>query len=229
MANSGIQGKFFSGLFWVLLLNLLVKPLWIFGIEVGVQNAVGAASYGFYFSIFNLAVIFNILLDLGITNYNTRNIARHPQLLGKHLSHILSIKVLLLFVYVVATFTIGALLGYDSHQFYILAFLCFNQFLNSLLLYLRSNYEGLLLFKWDSVLSVMDRVLIIEIVVLLVYTVADMIVFWHTGSEPTTLTACIFAAAGLENGVLGWIKTNKDKVQREKGQDEDQKDSGADG
>lgn len=163
MANSGIQGKFFSGLFWVLLLNLLVKPLWIFGIEVGVQNAVGAASYGFYFSIFNLAVIFNILLDLGITNYNTRNIARHPQLLGKHLSHILSIKVLLLFVYVVATFTIGALLGYDSHQFYILAFLCFNQFLNSLLLYLRSNYEGLLLFKWDSVLSVMDRVLMIVI------------------------------------------------------------------
>lgn len=78
-------------------------------------------------------------------------------------------------------------------------------------------------------LGVMDRVLIIEIVVLLVYTVADMIVFWHTGSEPTTLTACIFAAAGLENGVLGWIKTNKDKVQREKGQDEDQKDSGADG
>ena len=98
--------KLFSGLFWVLLLNLLVKPFWIFGIEVGVQNAVGVETYGFYFSIFNLAYIFNILLDLGITNFNTRNIARHPQLIGKHLSGILGIKVLLLGLYLVVTFTL---------------------------------------------------------------------------------------------------------------------------
>ena len=76
-------------------------------------------------------------------------------------------------------------------------------------------------------LGVMDRVLIIEIVVLLVYTVADMIVFWHTGSEPTTLTTCIFAAAGLENGVLGWIKTNKDKIQSKQDQDKEREDSEA--
>lgn len=158
-----MQKKLLSGLFWVLLLNLLIKPFWILGIEVGVQNAVGAESYGFYFAIFNLAYIFNILLDIGITNFNTRNIAQHPQLIDKHLGGILCIKLLLLALYGVVTFTVGLLLGYTSRQFSILAFLCLNQFLNSLILYLRSNFEGLLLFKWDSVISILDRVVMIAI------------------------------------------------------------------
>ena len=158
-----MQKKLLSGLFWVLLLNLLIKPFWLLGIEVGVQNAVGAEEYGFYFAIFNLAYIFNILLDLGITSFNTRNIAQHPQLIDKHLPHLLTIKLLLLAFYVVVTFSTGLLLGYNSRQFYLLAFLTFNQFLNSLILYLRSNFEGLLLFKWDSVISILDRVIMIVI------------------------------------------------------------------
>lgn len=152
-----------SGLFWVLLLNLLIKPFWFLGIEVGVQNAVGAEQYGFYFGIFNLAYIFNILLDLGITNFNTRNIAQHPHLISKHFPYLLSIKLLLLALYMVVTFSTGLLLGYHSRQFYLLVFLSFNQFLNSFILYLRSNFEGLLLFKWDSVISILDRVIMIAI------------------------------------------------------------------
>ncbi len=152
-----------SGLFWVLLANLIVKPFWILGVEVGVQNAVGTEMYGFYFGIFNITYIFNILLDLGITNFNTRNIAQYPKLIDKHLPNILSIKLILLGLYALVTFSVGMLLGFSSKQFYLLAWLTFNQFLNSLILYLRSNFEGLLLFKWDSLLSVMDRVLMIVI------------------------------------------------------------------
>ena len=59
-------------------------------------------------------------------------------------------------------------------------------------------------------MGVMDKVLILEAVVLIAYTVADLAVFWHIGAEPTTLTACVFGVCGLENGVMGWIKTNKD-------------------
>ena len=54
--------------------------------------------------------------------------------------------------------------------------------------------------------------MILEVVILVAYTTADLIVFWHTGSEPATLTACVFGVCGLENGVMGWIKTNKDKA-----------------
>ena len=60
----------------------------------------------------------------------------------------------------------------------------------------------------------MDKILMLEAAFLLCYTVADMIVFWHTGGEPTTLTVCVFGVCGMENGVMGWIKTSKDKMER---------------
>lgn len=168
-SQSALQRHLFSGMLWLLLLNLLVKPFWILGIEVGVQNAVGSEAYGLYFAVFNLSYVFNIVLDLGITNYNTRNIARYPALIDKHLSGILGIKIMLLVLYLVITFGVGLLLGYGSVQFRLLAWLCLNQFLSSLILYLRSNFEGLLMFKWDSLLSVLDRVLMIVICGLLLW------------------------------------------------------------
>ena len=61
-------------------------------------------------------------------------------------------------------------------------------------------------------MGTMDRILVLEAVFLVTYTVADLAVFWHTGSEPATLTGCVFGVCGLENGVMGWIKTNKDKA-----------------
>ena len=61
-------------------------------------------------------------------------------------------------------------------------------------------------------LGTMDKILVLEAVFLISYTVADLVVFWHTGSEPATLTGCVFGVCGLENGVMGWIKTNKDKA-----------------
>ncbi|MBR1549638.1 MAG: oligosaccharide flippase family protein [Bacteroidales bacterium] len=180
-----MQKKLLSGLFWVLLANLLVKPFWILGVEVGVQNAVGNEVYGFYFSIFNLAYILNILLDLGVTNFNTRNIAQHPQLIGKHLSGILGIKVCLLGLYLVVAFTVGALLGYGSQEFHLLAWLTLCQFLNSLILYLRSNFEGLLLFRWDSLFSVLDRVLMILICGGLLWgpTREDFNIYWFVYAQ----------------------------------------------
>ena len=61
-------------------------------------------------------------------------------------------------------------------------------------------------------MGTMDKVLILEGVILVAYTAADLVVFWHTGNEPDTLTACVFGVCGFENGVMGWIKTNKDKA-----------------
>lgn len=48
--------------------------------------------------------------------------------------------------------------------------------------------------------------------ILVAYTVAALAVFWHTGGEPSTLTACVFGVCGIENGVMGWIKTSKDRA-----------------
>lgn len=198
-----LQKKLLSGLFWVMLLNLMIKPLWILGIEVGVQNAVGKDVYGFYIALFNFAYIFNILLDVGTTNYNTRNIAQHPQLIAKHLPVLLTMKLMLLVLYAVVTFTSALLWGYGSREFYLLAFLTLNQFLNSLILYLRSNFQGLLLFKWDSVLSILDRAIMIVICGLLLFgtrtgSLGAFRIEWFVYAQ----TAAYLATALLALGVL---------------------------
>ena len=156
-----MQRKFLTNLGLMLMLNLLIKPIWIFAIDRNVQNIVGAQDFGFYFEVLNFSFLFNILLDLGITNFNNRNIAQSHQLLNKHFSAIVVLKFLLSIVYILIAFTVALLLGYNGSQLKLLGWLAFNQILTSFILYLRSNVSGLLLFKTDSVLSVLDRFLMI--------------------------------------------------------------------
>ncbi|MCX6245808.1 MAG: oligosaccharide flippase family protein [Bacteroidetes bacterium] len=156
-----MQRKFLTNLGLMLLLNLLIKPVWIFAIDRNVQNVVGALDYGFYFEVLNFSFLFNILLDLGITNFNNRNIAQSQQLLNKHFSAIVVLKFFLAMVYIFIAFVVALLMNYKADQMKLLAWLAFNQILTSFILYLRSNVSGLLMFKTDSVLSVLDRLLMI--------------------------------------------------------------------
>jgi len=157
------QKDFLFNIFFLLFLNLLIKPFWILGIDRGVQNAVGAENYGIYFVILNFTIVFNMLLDLGLTNFNNRNIAQNTQLLSKHIAGILSLKLLLGVVYLLVVLVAGMIIGYSNFQLKILVWLAFNQFLNVLILYLRSNVSALLMFKTDGILSILDRLLTIII------------------------------------------------------------------
>ncbi|HYX05480.1 MAG TPA: oligosaccharide flippase family protein [Bacteroidales bacterium] len=161
--------KFITNLALLLFLNLLVKPFWIFGIDRTVQNVTGASEYGFYFSLFSFSILLNIILDAGITNFNNRAIAQNTKLISRYFSNIITIKLLLALVYVVVVVIAGLLIGYSYRQFYLLAFLVFNQFLASFILYLRSNISGLHHFKTDSLLSVLDRIIMIILCSLLLW------------------------------------------------------------
>ena len=164
------QKDFIFNIAILIFLNLLVKPFWILGVDVAVQNRVGAEAYGLYFAIFNFTYIFNVVLDMGITNFNNRNIARHTQLLTKHLSGIIVLKLLLGAAYMLVTFGVAACIGYDSLHFKLLFWMSINQFLNAFILYLRSNVSALMMFKTDSVLSVLDRLMMIIICSILLWT-----------------------------------------------------------
>ncbi|MDY0102549.1 MAG: oligosaccharide flippase family protein [Lentimicrobium sp.] len=158
-----MQRKFITNLGFLLFLNILIKPFWIFGVDRTVQNVVGAADFGFYFIVFNFTFLFNILFDFGITNFNNKNIAQNTHLLNKHFSSILILKFLLAIVYFIVTFGAGLLWGFRGNELWMLGLLGLNQFFISFILYLRSNVSALLLFKTDSFLSVLDRILMIAI------------------------------------------------------------------
>src|SRR5690606_36552048 len=131
---------------------------------------VGDESYSMYFALFNFSMLLNILLDLGITNFNNKNIAQHNFLLKKHLSNIVGLKFMLAVVYAIFSLTVAAIIGYGKVQMHLLLFLIFTQLLISFTLYLRSNISGLHLFRTDSMLSVLDRTLMIAICSVLLFS-----------------------------------------------------------
>ena len=165
-----MKRKFVTNLILLLTLNLLIKPFWILGIDRTVQNMVGDQSYGMYFALFNFSLLLNILLDVGITSFNNKNIAQHNYLLKKHLSNIVGLKFMLAIVYAVFSLVVAAVIGWGKVQMHLLVFLIFNQFLISFTLYLRSNISGLHLFRTDSFLSVLDRSLMITICSVLLFS-----------------------------------------------------------
>jgi len=158
-----VKRKFLTNLALLLLLNFLVKPFWVLGIDRTVQNVVGAEEYGFYFSLFGFSLLLNMILDVGITNFNSRNIARNHHSLSKSLSNIVSFKFLLAIIYLAVSIVAAIIIGYSWEQMKLLFILVFNQFLASFILYFRSNLSGLHLFKTDSILSILDRLLMILI------------------------------------------------------------------
>ena len=198
LTTPNLKKRFITNLALLIFLNLLIKPFWFFGIEVGVQNRIGAEMYGFYFSLFNFAFILNILLDLGINNFNNRSIARDHKLLKDHLAAIIPLKLLLSLIYAVVVLISGKIIGYSSEQFKMLWMLVLNQFLASFIIYFRTNISGLQYFRTDSLLSVMDRTLMILFTGLLLWgniTSKPFQIEWFVFAQTASYTLTLITSA----------------------------------
>lgn len=203
--------KFLTNLGLMLFVNILVKPFWILGIDRTVQNVVGTVDYGFYYAVFNFSFLFNILLDFGITNFNNKNISQNNHLLNKHFSRIVVLKFLLAVIYLIVTLGAGLIWGYDSRQMFILLILAFNQFLISFILYLRSNISGLLHFKTDSFMSVLDRLLMIFICGILLWghvTSTKFQIEWFVFSQTAAYTITAMVALFIVGKKASFSKLN---------------------
>lgn len=165
-----LKREFVLNLLLLVFINLLIKPAFIFGIDLGVQNRAGE-QYGMYFALLNLAYLFQILNDFGIQSFNNRHISQHPQLLPKYFPNLLAIKWLLALVYVTLTMAVaGAVLGYGAEALGILLVLLLNQVLVQLILFLRSNISGLGYYRLDSILSSLDKFLMLITCGILLWT-----------------------------------------------------------
>ena len=158
-----MQRIFFSNLVLMILLNLLIKPIALFGIDATVQNRVGPENYGLYFSLLNLSVLFNILLDFGINNYTTKNLAQNPEEIKTYFGRVFTFRIVLFSLYGVFTFGLAYFLGYSGEPLFLLSFLILNQFLILTIAYFRSHFAGFHFFKTDAFISVLDRALLILI------------------------------------------------------------------
>lgn len=154
---------FVSNLALVLLLNLLVKPFYILGIDAEVQVRTGTEAYGGYAALLGLSFLLNILLDLGITNWNTRGTAQDGEGALRQLGALFAVRGVLVLLYAIVLFAAACMLGYRGEQLQLLGILAVNQALAATILFVRGVIAGAQRFVQDSLLSVLDRVLLILI------------------------------------------------------------------
>ena len=205
---------FFSNLVLIVVLNLIVKPFYLFGVDAQIQNTVGATDYGMYFALLNFSFLFNIVLDVGINNYNTKNIAEQPHIIERYLGSILGLKLFLGISYAFLTIGAALILGYGNMQLKLISFLVINQFLVSTLLYFRSNFAGLHWFKTDALMSVLDRLLLILIGLFLLYgglTQEPFQIEWFVYAQTFSYGASVLVALTI---TLSKIGTARPKLKR---------------
>ena len=193
-----MNSRFLKNIIFLLFINLLVKPFWILGVDRTVQNMVGDASYGTYLAIFNFSYLFYIVLDIGLTNFNSKKIAQNNNLLSKYFVGISQAKIFLSIIYFIIIFVIGLFIGYNTEQLKLLAVVGLNQVLLSFVLYVRSNISALLLFKTDSILSVLDRVLMILICSFLlwsgIFPRSSFNIYWFVYSQTISYVITLIVA-----------------------------------
>jgi O-antigen/teichoic acid export membrane protein len=158
-----MKREFLLNLFFLVAVNVLIKPFFIFGIDTSVQNLVGKSTYGVYYALSSFTVVFQILSDLGIQQYNTRAIAQDTGRLSAYFPQILRIKLVLAAFYLGVIFLAAWAIGYESAYYPMLFFLAINALLVSAVNYFRSNISALGYYRLQSILSVLDRFLLIVV------------------------------------------------------------------
>lgn len=153
------SSKFYSSLGLLIFLNGIVKPVWIFGIDRQVQNAVGTETYGIYFSLFNLCIVFSFLLDWGLTIFFNRQASSEQGPYINQIGSFLILKLIFAFLYIAVISLTGKLAGIKRWD--ILWSVMLIQILASFFIFIRSIFTAQQWCKTDAWLSVLDKALMI--------------------------------------------------------------------
>lgn len=105
--------QFYASLGLLIILNLVIKPIWIFAIDRQVQNVVGSIEYGSYFSLVNLSIVFSFLLDWGFTSFYNRQLATKEETVTNTAGYFLLVKLLFSLFYVLIVLLVAFSSGID--------------------------------------------------------------------------------------------------------------------
>lgn len=153
------SSRFYSSLGLLILLNVIIKPVWIFGIDRQVQNIVGTETYGTYFSLLGFSIVFSFLLDWGFTGFFNRELAANKTGYIHKAGSFFLVKLLFSVFYVLVVFVAAWLAGVDHWD--VAGYVVLIQVLTSLFLFVRSIITAEQWFITDAWLSVMDKLLMI--------------------------------------------------------------------
>ena len=120
--------------------------------------------------------MFQIVTDFGLQNYNNRSISLSEARIHTYFPAILIIKTALAILFLALIYLVGWLIGYSTDVLKLLAWIGINTIMASMILYLRTNISGKGYYTRDSLLSVLDRVLMIGIIGYWLYASDDFVI-----------------------------------------------------
>jgi len=165
-----LQKTFLSNLFLIILLNLLVKPLWVLGIDVSVQNQFGPAVYGNYYALLNLGFLLSLVLDFGLNNFTNRKISRNSEEFESSFLPLSLVKVFLSIAFFGVANLIVYLFDYEESERKVFMFISLMLISQYVLLFLRANLSGIQKYRQEVLVSVLDKSLMIVFVAILLWT-----------------------------------------------------------
>ncbi len=189
-----LKKYFLSNIIFLVIVNVLVKPIWVFVVDRNVQFRVGHEDYGMYNALFSLSVMLNILLDMGITNYNSRQLSTNHSFQREYLPNMIMAKLLLSGLYLAIVFIVASSLGYEGRMLYLLLLLGILQMLNSMLQYIRSCISAHQEFKLDGFLSIIDKIMVVLVCVYWIFGMPESSINleWFVGIQIMAyLTSCL--------------------------------------
>ncbi len=194
----------------LLTLNLIVKPIYIFGIDVQIQNTIGPEQYGLFFSIFNYTLLFQVLLEFGITNFVKREISMDPTRIHTYFSGLLILKAGLAVVYFMVVMGFAWIFHYTGDEIQLIIQVAGIQFFLTLISFLRGMIIGKGWYKTDGIFSVMDKVIMILLLGYALYypgmTPPDLSYFVETYLLSVVFTALIAFLFILYQLHLKWVR-----------------------
>lgn len=159
-------GKYLT---FLIIANLLIKPLYIFGIETQAQNLLGPNAWGLYFGLLNFCFLFQIILDPGIHNQNTKWVAENRDNLSSRIGQTIIMKLWLGILFLCILGVVGAMIGYPTSYFRLLGMIAVNFFLSSFYVFLKSHFPAMGDYGKETLFSVLDKILLIIIIGFQIY------------------------------------------------------------
>ncbi|MCO6461163.1 MAG: polysaccharide biosynthesis protein [Saprospiraceae bacterium] len=156
-----MKKAFVINILLLLALNVLIKPVYIFGIDVQIQNTIGPKQYGLFFSIFNYTLLFQFILEYGITNFVKREISIHRHLASFYFSGISILKSGLAILYFILVMAFAWIFNYSGVEIGLIVKVAFIQLFLTLIAFLRGIIIGLGWYKTDGIFSVTDKLIMI--------------------------------------------------------------------
>jgi len=150
-------------------INLIIKPLYIFGVDAQVQNVLGESVYGTYFGLFSFCYLFQVILDPGLQNYNITSVSKDNDLFPIQFPQVIILKTLLGFVFATSIILMAIILGYSSESISLLSKILLLQIMISFALAIRTNLSAVGQYWKDALMSVLDKLVLIVIVFYLFY------------------------------------------------------------